>query len=376
MTTILRARPGLVAALVFLAFHLVERPVNPESEGSVAVNVLGALLMTIPMIWLYTRPVPSVLALIAGGIVNQEIATGTDQLFAAIVTLIFIGYVVARHHEGADRWIPLGLTAVALAIGEGFFGSGAVPFVLFVLTGGAIGGTLVRSRAAMTRQLAERTHELEALRDLRERDAMLAERRRIARELHDVVAHTVSVMVVQAGGARRQADRDPDRALAALDQVRATGEETLLELQRLFGLLQGDHRIPGLADLPALVDRARAAGLEVELDVEGTRGALSPDADLAAYRLVQEALTNTIKHAGPATARVEVRWDHHALEVRVRDTGWGTQGPRGDGSRRGLVGMRERMEQFGGDIQAGPLEGGGYEVRARLPLAREEVQAA
>ena len=374
--TFLRARPGLAAALFFLAFNLAERPINPESEGSVAANVLGALLMSIPLIWLHAQPVASVLALVGGAVLNQEIATGSDQLFAAILTLIYLGYALTRHHEGRDRWVPLGILALALAIAEGFFGSGDVPFVLFVVAGGAVGGSLVRSRAALTRQLAERTHELEALRELRARDAMLDERRRIARELHDVVAHTVSVMVVQAGGARRQVDRDPQRALAALDQVQATGEETLVELQRLFGLLHPGERASGLADLPALVERIRAAGLDVELDVAGAPGALSADADLAAYRLVQEALTNTIKHAGPATARVEVRWDEGAVDVRVSDTGWGAEGPRGDGSRRGLVGMRERMELFGGEVQAGPLEAGGFEVRARLPLAREEVQVA
>ena len=372
----LRAHPGATAALVFLVANLAERPVNPESEGSVAANVLCSLLLSVPLIWLRSAPVPVVLILIGAAVLNQEIATNSDEMFTTILTLIYLGYAMARHQDGRDRWIALGLLALALVISEGVFGTGDVGFVLFVLAGGAIGGTLVRNRAAMTRQLAERTHELEALRELRERDAVLEERRRIDRELHDVVAHTVSVMVVQAGGARRQVDRDPERALAALDQVQATGEETLVELQRLFGLLHPGERASGLADLPALVQRIRAAGLEVELDVAGTPGVLSADADLAAYRLVQEALTNTIKHAGPATARVEVRWEDDAVDVRISDTGWGAEGPRGDGSRRGLVGMRERMELFGGEVQAGPLEAGGYDVRARLPLAREEVHAA
>jgi signal transduction histidine kinase len=368
--------PDAFLALVLFVAHLLERLVNPESEGTVATNVIGSLAMTVPLLWLRRRPLAAVVGLVAGGVLNQEIATGTDELFVVLVTLIVVGFSIARHREGAERWVPIGIGAVALAVAEAVFGSGDVAFVLLLLGGGTVGGALVRGRAELTRELAERTHELEALRDVRERDAVLDERRRIARELHDVVAHTVSVMVVQAGGARRQVDRDPDRALAALDQVRETGEETLVELQRLFGILHAEARPSGPADLPTLVERSRAAGLDVELEVEGTPGTLDADADLAAYRLVQEALTNTIKHAGPATARVELRWEAGAVDVRVTDTGWGEAGPRGDGSRRGLVGMRERMELFGGEVQAGPLGSGGYEVRARLPLAREEVHAA
>ena len=371
-----RRHPDAVLFGVFLAVQLLERLVTPESEGGVAANVVGALALTVPLLWLRRRPLVAVVGLVAGGVLNQEIATGTDELMVVLVELIVAGFLIARHRDGPERWIPIGVGATALAVSEAVFGSGDVAFVLLLIGGGAVGGALVRGRAELTRELAERTHELEALRELRERDAVLAERQRIARELHDVVAHTVSVMVVQAGGARRQVDRDPARALAALDQVQATGEDTLEELQRLFGLLRADARPTGLADLPALVARTRAAGLEVELDVDGEPGTLDPDADLAAYRLVQEALTNTIKHAGPATARVEIRWAGDAVGVRVADTGRGAEGPRGDGSRRGLVGMRERMELFGGEVQAGPLGTGGFEVRARLPLAREEVHVA
>jgi signal transduction histidine kinase len=132
----------------------------------------------------------------------------------------------------------------------------------------------------------------------------------------------------------------------------------------------------GLADLPSLCARTRDTGLPVDLSVVGSPSPLPPDADLAAYRLVQEALTNTLKHAGPATATVDVHWHDHDVEIVVADTGWGTAGPHGEGSRRGLQGMRERMSQYGGDVEAGPRAGGGFEVRARLPIAaREEVPA-
>ena len=368
--------PDLAVALAFLAGNLLERTGNPNAEGGIAANVLCAMAMSAPFYWRRRRPLAFVLALVAAGIVNQLFATPTDELFTAIVTLIVVGFTLARHHEGRARWIPLGTAMLTIGAIEIALGGGDAFFVCFVLAGGALGGALLRGHAALTRQLAERTHELEALRDARERDAVLDERRRIARELHDVVAHTVSVMVVQAGGARIQLGRDPARALAALDQVDATGQAALVELDRLFGLLQ-DGGGSGLDALPALCERTRAAGLPVELRVDGAPCALPPDRDLAAYRVVQEALTNTLKHGGPgATVAVDVRWQDDAVDIVVTDTGWGAAGRRGEGSRRGLEGMRDRLAAHGGTVAAGPRAGGGFEVRARLPAgAREEVPA-
>jgi signal transduction histidine kinase len=146
----------------------------------------------------------------------------------------------------------------------------------------------------------------------------------------------------------------------------------------LFGLLQADDLAPsGLGDLPALVARTREAGLPVTLDVAGDPAPLEPEADLAAYRLVQEALTNTMKHGGPrASSRIEVRWDADAVALTVADTGQGLEGPRGEGSRRGLEGMRERMAAFGGTAEAGPGEAGGFVVRARLPVAARQEAVA
>ena len=364
--------------LAFLAGHVVERLVNPERQGGLAANAVAAIAMSVPFAWRRTRPLLFVTGVVAGSVLSSLIATPVQELFAAIVTLIAIGFALTRHHDGRDRWVPLGLAAVAVAASELALGGGAVLFVLLVLAGGAVGGWVVRERALLTRELAERTHELEALREARERDAVLDERRRIARELHDVVAHTVSVMVVQSGGARRQLRRDPDRALAAIAQVDATGREALAELDRLFGLLARREDAPcGLADLPALAARTRAAGLPVELAVRGEPRPLHPDADLALFRVVQEALTNTLKHGGPGAAvALAVDWADDAVEVVARDSGWGAAGPRGEGSRRGLAGMRDRLAPHGGSVQAGPLAAGGFEVRARLPAgAREEVPA-
>jgi signal transduction histidine kinase len=317
----------------------------------------------------------------AGGLLNQLVATPTDELFVAVVTLIVMGYTLGRHQEGRARWIPLSSAIVAVTAIQAVSNAGDSGFVALVIIAGAAGGALVRSRAKLTRELAERTHELELLRAERERDAVLDERRRIARELHDVVAHTVSVMVVQAGGARRQLGRDPQRALAAMAQVDETGREALTELDRLFGLLQTDDTAAPsrLADVSGLVERTRGAGLPVTLEVSGESFALDPAADLAAFRLVQEALTNTLKHAGDdATAHIALRWSADGVELTVRDTGHGLDGPRGQGSRRGLEGMRDRVAAVGGEVvDAGPHPDGGFVVAARLPAgACAEVRAA
>lgn len=369
--------PDLAVVAAFLAGHLLERLVTPTGEGSAAANVLGGLLMSAPFALRRRRPLAFALLLTAGALVSDLISTPTDDLFASIVSLIVAGFALARHQEGRALWAPLLVVLGAVGAAAIAADPGDLVFVWLVVGGGVTGGRMVRSRARLTRELAERTHELDALREAGRRDAVLEERRRIARELHDVVAHTVSIMVVQAGGARRQLDRNPARALAALDQVDATGRETLAELDRLFGLLADASPAHGLRALPSLVDRTRDAGLSLTLDVTGEPRALDPGADLAAFRAVQEALTNTLKHGGPgATAHVAVAWHDDGVEIAVRDTGWGAAGTRGEGSRRGLEGMRERLEQHEGTLDAGPVPGGGFEVRARLPLSRREVAVA
>jgi signal transduction histidine kinase len=214
-------------------------------------------------------------------------------------------------------------------------------------------------------------------RRLDEQAAVLAERARIARELHDVVAHAVSAMVVQAGAARRALDSDRDAAVGALGAVEATGREALTEMRRLLGILRPDGQDadhapqPSLERLGALVARSRDASLEVELSVEGEPGPLAPGVDLTAFRLVQEALTNALEHDGPGQARVTLRWSAELLEVevanRIAGAGRGRDGI--DGGGHGLIGMRERVALCGGELRAGPV-GRGFVVRARLPRER------
>ena len=218
-------------------------------------------------------------------------------------------------------------------------------------------------------QLAERE------RDLAAREAVAGERARIARELHDVVAHSVSVIVVQAQAGPRLLG-EPAQVRDVFHSIETTGREALDELRRLLGVLRTrDEQLPvgpqpGLDALQPLIQQLREAGLRVELRVEGEPVRLPPGIDLSAYRIVQEALTNTLKHAGPAEAEVTVRYHHSTLELEILDNGTGAPA-RVNGSGHGLVGMRERVALYGGSLEAGARNGHGFGVRARLPLVAE-----
>lgn len=227
-------------------------------------------------------------------------------------------------------------------------------------------GRVLRSRNDLNHRLDEQAQELERDRAGREHAAVLAERTRIALELHDVVAHDISVMVVQAGAARRALDRDPGAAVGALGAVEATGREALTEMRRLLGILRPDGQDaehapqPSLERLGALVARSRDAGLQVDVRVEGEPGPLAPGVDLTAFRLVQEGLTNALEHGGRGQARVTLRWSPERLEVEV------ARRIAGPGGGQELIGMRERVALCGGELRAGPI-GRGFVVRARLP---------
>jgi signal transduction histidine kinase len=219
----------------------------------------------------------------------------------------------------------------------------------------------------------ERAVRAEREREERARIAVAEERARIARELHDVVGHSVSVMTVQASGVRRLLRPDQEREREALLVVERTGREALAEMRRMVGVLRRPEEAPALAPQPSLehldrlVEQAREAGLQVDLRIEGKAFELPAGVDLTAYRLVQEGLTNAIKHAQAKRAEVVVQYSDGEVEVTVSDDGRGVG--TGDGGGHGLVGMRERVSVYGGDLDAGPKPGGGYRLRAKLPLA-------
>jgi signal transduction histidine kinase len=234
-----------------------------------------------------------------------------------------------------------------------------------------LGFTLGR-KFAEADEARERAVRAEHEREERARAAVADERARIARELHDVVGHSVSVMTVQASGVRRLLRPDQEREREALLIVERTGREALAEMRRMVGVLRRPEEAPALAPQPSLehldrlVEQAREAGLPVDLRVQGDAVELPAGVDLTAYRLVQEGLTNAIKHARASRAEVLVNYGEGAIEVIVSDDGTGVGN--GDGSGHGLVGMRERVSVYGGELDAGPKPGGGYRLRAKLPL--------
>jgi len=262
-------------------------------------------------------------------------------------------------------WLAIGVDVLR---GTDHYQSTDVPWIGMLIALPGVLGLLFGSRTRSLRAAEARAERLEVDR----REAIAEERTRIARELHDVLAHSVSVMTVQAGAAEEMLRVDPARALEPVRAVQETGRQALVEMKRLVGMLrEGDDADvgvlppqPGFADVERLVDQVREAGLAVDLRIEGTPRPLPIGVDLSAYRVVQEALTNSLKHGG-RRATVTLRFEPDELAIAVDDEGAGTIDL---GGGHGLVGMRERVGIFGGSFDAGPRDGGGYAVRALLPL--------
>jgi len=245
---------------------------------------------------------------------------------------------------------------------------------------GLLAVALVRARRAHTRALEERGWLLERERESAARNAVDAERARIAHDLHDIVSHNVSVMVIQAGAARQVLASEPEQAETALLAVEAAGRDTMAELRHLVGLLvpQADDESlapqPSLNRLSPLIDRIAFAGLPVEVRISGDPRPLPAGIDVTAYRIIQEALTNALKHGDGVKAEVTVRYADHALRVEILNSGpsvlTGGRSPAPDGEGRGLLGLKQRVAVYGGDLDARRRLGGGFRVRARIPLER------
>jgi signal transduction histidine kinase len=299
----------------------------------------------------------------------------TDGYVAVGYVAVFVlFYSAAAYTASLPRVLALAAYAVAVGLFVAWHNDettgeymGAVTAVVLPV----LAGRLVREHREQAEQLRALTAELERERERTAQLAVAEERARIARELHDVVAHGLSVIAIQADGAEAALDRDPALARRPLSAIRRSAEEALAEMRRLLGVLRTTEAAelapqPGLAELPRLVERARAAGLPVTLEVDGEPRALPASLDLSAYRIVQEALTNARKHARDAPTTVRVEWRRDLIALHVRDTGTAAVQPNGDG--HGLVGMRERVKLHGGELRAEPLPHGGFEVEARLPL--------
>ena len=353
-------------AEIWLAGYATHRP---------ALSALG-FVATTGLAFRCRYPLPAFLIvwLACNAIIRLD-STFDDQSTMLVVVIVFALYSYGANARGRQAWaavalMPLVVAAFVTDDGDRFHW-GDIVFGALVLGGPWAAGLMMRLRRERERSLTLRTVELERDRDEQARAAVAAERARIARELHDVVAHAISVVVVQSRGGRKVLERDPAAARAAFDSIERTGEQALGEMRRLLGMLRDDDEEesrapqPSLERLEALAEEMRASGLPVELDVVGTPNGIPPGIDVSGYRIVQEALTNVLKHAGPAVAQVGVRFSSDAVEIDVVDDGRGGQAALGTGN--GLVGIRERAAVAGGDVEAGPHPDGGFVVHARLP---------
>jgi signal transduction histidine kinase len=368
-----------LAVLIELQFILGDQP-GPEAN---AVNLIGGLLLTLPLAGRRIAPLAVISVFVATGVLNEAFdgglfsfpAGGHNEIppFASLAAGAVAFYSLGAHASDREAGIGLGFGLVGLW--ATVFVSGQVDLGSFTFSGGLALIPWLIGRNARGRALRLAAAEREQ--EQRTRLALSDERARIAREFHDVVAHSVGVMVVQAEGARRVLDRDPDRAREALDSIEDTGRKALADMRRSLGVLRADDDAdpalepqPGLDDLGRLLERAREGGLTVDVEVEGERRPLPQGVDLSAYRIVQEALTNTIKHAGPVRTRVTVRYGERELELEVSDDGPGPSANGGSDSGHGLAGMRERIASHGGELRTGPGPEGGFIVRASLPISR------
>jgi signal transduction histidine kinase len=349
-----------------------------------AYAFLVGTMLTVPLAWRRRAPVPAAAAVVVVGLLELLVV---PQFLAANVAALFMVYALAAYSArwAAQAGLALGLVGGGLAALR-YWNNGVASSLVPIA--GAIGvsvvaawalGKLRRARVQQLAALEERAQLLELERDQEMRLAATTERARIARELHDVVAHSLSVVIAQADGGRYAGRTDPEAATGALEAIAATGRQALTDMRSLLGVLREGGREeyapqPDVAAIPALVEDVRTSGLDVDLIVEGEPRQMPAGPQLAAYRIVQESLTNVLKHAGPACrAWVRLQWRPDALELSVLDDGRGASAAMvtSDDNGQGVRGMRERASLHGGRLEAGPRAGGGFGVHAALPYGRQ-----
>jgi signal transduction histidine kinase len=352
---------------------------NSTHYGPGFATAVVVAVATLALAWRQRRPFAT-LCVVAGAIAGPELfGTLTFTLWGHFVPLLVAAYTAARWCDRRAAVLAAAIVAATIAVVllrvPAAGSAGNIPFAVVPAAVVMLAGQVLRHRHVRATELAARAHRLETEHEADVAAALADERGRIARELHDVVAHCVSVMVVQAGVAEALLDRSPERVREPLQAVQETGQHAITELTRMLGLLRGGQsdaqdRLapqPGVAQLPELVDRLVASGLLVELSSVGDVRPLPPGVDLTVFRIVQEALTNTLKHAGPdAAARVELRYLSGAVEIEVTDDGAAGSTPAGSG--HGLLGMAERASVFGGALEAGARPRGGFRVFVTLPV--------
>jgi signal transduction histidine kinase len=362
-------------AVCLLFVTQIDAGLHGNLTGPRAANMAVLAAMSVAFLWRRSHALAVLVVILAAEAFMTAVLTPPPEMFALVALLVSACYASGRHLAGRMALFALVVCVGTVVVVSSIHDPDDVvwPTVFFAGLPWLAGRTL-RNQTALTRELAEKAERAAHAREEEERRAIAAERSRIARELHDVLAHNLSVMVVQAGAARRVVEASPEQAAEAAELIQRTGREALAELRHLFGAVrrgEGEELSgpPSIARVEEVARRARSAGLKVRLRVEGEPVPLPPGVDQAAYRVVQEALTNTLKHAGGTHATVTVSYEPNEVVLSIEDDG---VADRGDGlgetgSGFGLVGMRERVALYGGLLQAGPRDSGGFAVRARLP---------
>jgi signal transduction histidine kinase len=376
---------ALIAACVLVAAEFEAYHIADDASARPLAMVLVAV-MTATLAFRRVAPLPGVVVLFAAAIPLTLSVDESENFSSPFLMVLIWGYTLGALPDVRTALRGLALAALGIVGVSASFADPVVGDFIFPIgfTSAAWGaGRAIQHRTRLAAELHEAALRAEEDRETQAARAVADERRRIAREMHDVVAHSVSVMVVQAGGARRILERDPERAVEAARLIERTGRGALLEMRRLLGVLGSTEEgaamapQPRLEELHPLIARAREAGLPVTIASEGERRPLPAGAEAAVYRVVQEALTNAMKHAPGAPTEVVLRWDEESLEVSVTDSGpGGAHAAALPGGGHGIVGMRERVRVYGGELSARPRAGGGFVVRARIPLQQRDLVTA
>ncbi len=378
------ARDALPAGVLFVTaqYDVWVAPLFAEMSGPRLANTAVLVFVFVPLLWRRSRPVLSFAVVLGAQVVHAKIehqawlVAADSGMLQVWFALLISFYSVAAHaapRSAARAGLVGGAVIIINDVPQLLTGATGLDHTMpaWFILGGSWGlGYALRDRQMQVQALAERNSQLQREREVEVAAAAAAERVRIARELHDVVAHNLSVMVVQAQAADRVLEGEEPSAREALAAIDATGRQALVEMRRLVGMLREDAGDglapqPGLDQLDALLDHVREAGVPVEMSVVGKSRPLPAGVDLAAYRIVQEGLTNVIKHAGPAQAHLTLRYDEREIELAVVDDGRGPA--EGAVGGHGLAGMRERVAVFGGKFESGSVNGRGFGLRARLP---------
>ncbi|MFF4909870.1 sensor histidine kinase [Streptomyces sp. NPDC001260] len=377
-------------AVFLFGISLVSEAGHGDTRGTVSPALIVPISLLLCLVIALRRRMPEKMLLLTIGLGVAQLALDVATMVADFAMLVIVYTVAVMGARWASRiGLAVGLSAATAAEirwpVEHSSTLGHVAVVVFQTVPFALAwvlGDSIRTRRAYFAQLEERNARLEKEREAQAKVAVAAERARIARELHDVVAHNVSVMVVQADGAAYVLDTAPDQAKKALETISSTGRQALAEMRRLLGVLRtGEHKEvgeyvpqPDVEQIDELIEQCRTSGLPVDFKVEGTPRPLPSGVELTAYRIVQEALTNTRKHGGPnAGASVRLVYFDDGLGLLVEDDGKGAphelyEEGGADGQGHGLIGMRERVGMVGGTLDAGPRPGGGFRISALLPL--------